>query len=132
VEHDIADVRLPVILQRELRQSGPLNPLRPRGIVRALRNPSSRRSCHVCESRAEGERRQVRDDGTKAANSAGQSGAGFLPYPLLRGFKGGEKSSIGNPAGPTQRITPGEFAAPQYRLVEGQHYPRSQLSPGRQ
>jgi hypothetical protein len=72
---------------------------------------SSERSRRACESRAEGERRQAGDDYPTDANSAVQSGAGFLPSPLLCESKGGEKSPHGDPAGSTQQFTHGGFAS---------------------
>ena len=45
------------------------------------------------------------------ANFTGESGAGFLPYPLLCGPKGDEKSFAGNPAGSTRKFPTDEFAA---------------------
>jgi hypothetical protein len=63
---------------------------------------SNGRSCHVRESRTEGERRQARDDDAKPRIRPGRVVQGFCRNPLLYGLKGGEKSSVGNPAGSTQ------------------------------
>jgi hypothetical protein len=72
---------------------------------------SNGRSCHVRESRAEGERRQARDDDTKPRIRPGRVVQGFCRNPLLYGLKGGEKSPVGNLAGPAQLFAPGGFAA---------------------
>ena len=63
---------------------------------------SNGRSCHVRESRTEGERRQARDDDAKPRIRPGRVVQGFCRNPLLYGLKGGEKSSVGNLAGSTQ------------------------------
>jgi hypothetical protein len=72
---------------------------------------SSGWSCHARQFRAEGERRQARNDRMGREFGRARWCRVFAVIPCFAGFREARNRLSDNPAGLTRRKTPGEFAA---------------------